>query len=72
MPTELRPSGPEIERDGKRIVPMASIHICDVCGYEGAAFGVKNGDRVISYCGWVDGQPVSSPARFDTHSPAAP
>jgi hypothetical protein len=37
---------------------MAPIYFCEVCGFEGAAFGQKHGDQVLSYCGWVDGRPV--------------
>lgn len=39
------------------VTPMALIHYCEDCGYEGAAFGVHSGGRILSYCGWVDGEP---------------
>jgi hypothetical protein len=58
MPTIMRRSGPDIVRDGVTVTPRAMIHVCEECGYEGAAFGVHQGDRLFSFCGWRDGNPV--------------
>ena len=58
MPVEYVPSGPDIMREGRPVTPMAPIYRCEVCGFVGAPFGVKHGDEVLSYCGWVDSQPV--------------
>jgi hypothetical protein len=59
MPTILRRSGPDsIDKHGKRKTPRAMIHYCETCGYEGAAFGVHAGGVLLSYCGWVSGEPV--------------
>jgi hypothetical protein len=52
MPVEYVPSGPDMDRDGKKVTPMAPIYSCEGCGYRGAPFGVKRGDEVLSYCGW--------------------
>jgi hypothetical protein len=45
-------------RDGAMVTPRAMIHFCETCGFEGAAFGIHRGDRLLSYCGWVNGRPV--------------
>ena len=58
MPTEFRPCGPVFTRNNETVTPMAPIYFCEVCAFEGAAFGQKRGDEVLSYCGWVDGRPV--------------
>jgi hypothetical protein len=58
MPTEYVPSGPDIDRNNQRVTPMAPIYSCEGCGHKGAPFGVKRGDEMLSYCGWVDGGPV--------------
>lgn len=58
MPTDYVISGPDLTRDGKTVTPMAPIYTCEGCGYKGAAFGVKHGDEVLSYCGWEAGHPV--------------
>jgi len=58
MPTILRRSGPDFERDGQMVTPRAMIHFCETCGYEGAAFGIRRGDKLLSYCGWVNGDAV--------------
>lgn len=58
MPTEYRPSGPEITRNNQTVVPEAPIYFCETCNFEGAAFGqIVAGER-RSYCGWRDGAPV--------------
>ena len=58
MPTEYRVSGPPLIRDNRPIEPMAPIYFCEGCGFEGAPFGIHQGDRVLSYCGYRDGQPT--------------
>lgn len=58
MPTEFRPCGPPFTRNNETVTPMAPIYFCEVCGFEGAAFGQRHGDQVLSYCGWVAGRPV--------------
>ena len=58
MPVEYVPSGPDMDRNGKKVTPMAPIYSCEGCGYRGAPFGVKRGDEVLSYCGWRDGAAV--------------
>jgi hypothetical protein len=37
---------------------MAPIYTCEGCGFVGAPFGIHQGDRVLSYCGYRDGQPT--------------
>lgn len=39
------------------ISPLAMIHYCEECGYEGAAFGIRRNGSIYSYCGWVGGEP---------------
>ncbi|WP_147276132.1 hypothetical protein [Pelagibacterium lacus] len=58
MPTEYRPSGPTFTRNNETVTPMAPVYFCEECGHEGAGFGQKHGDHVLSYCGWRDGRPV--------------
>lgn len=59
MPTTLRRSGPDMpDYRGKTKTPRAMIHFCEGCGYEGAAFGEREGGRLLSYCGWSNGNPV--------------
>lgn len=58
MPTVLRRSGPDFERDGTIVTPRAMIHFCEECGFEGASFGIHKGEKLLSYCGWVNGNPV--------------
>lgn len=57
MPTILRRSGSDFLRADVLTTPRAMIHFCEDCGFEGAAFGRRDGDRILSFCGWVDGQP---------------
>ena len=57
-PTVLRRSGRDFtDRKGVARQPRAMIHRCEGCGFEGAAFGVKNGAKLLSYCGWRNGNP---------------
>jgi hypothetical protein len=58
MPTVLRRSGPDIWRNGKATTPRAMIHTCETCGFEGAAFGIHTGSKLLSFCGWRNGAPV--------------
>lgn len=58
MPFLLRRSGPDYQRDGQTISPRALVGVCEVCGYEGAPFGIVEGKDKRAYCGWVDGQPA--------------
>jgi hypothetical protein len=58
MPTEYVPSGPDIDRNNQKVTPMAALYRCEGCGFVGAPFGVRHGDEVLSYCGWVNNQPV--------------
>ncbi len=59
MPTILRRSGPDtLGKDGKHTTPRAMIHFCETCGYEGAAFLLRDGHKLLSYCGWQNGAPV--------------
>lgn len=58
MPTEYVVTGPDIERNGRKVTPMAPIYHCEGCGFKGAPFGIKRGDEVLSYCGWEAGRPV--------------
>ena len=58
MPTEYVRSGPDTIRDGVPVTPLGAVHKCEGCGYVGAPFGIKRGDEVLSYCGWVDGLPT--------------
>ena len=56
MPVEYVQSGPEFERDGAKVQPMAPIYTCEECGYRGASFIVKQGETVLAYCGWRNGE----------------
>jgi hypothetical protein len=56
MPSVLRRSGPDFERDGKLITPRALVSTCDTCGAD-AAFSETIGGKLVSYCGWRNGQP---------------
>lgn len=58
MPTEYKNSGPEMMQGNNMVQPQAPIYFCEGCGYQGAPFGQKRGDQVLSYCGWRDGHPV--------------
>lgn len=58
MPTVLRRSGPDMVRDGKPFTPRGMIHRCEDCGFVGAAFGIRSGDKLLSYCGWKNGNPI--------------
>lgn len=55
MPTILLRSGPDFIRNDVTVTPRAMIHRCEDCGFEGAAFGIRQGDRLLSFCGWIDG-----------------
>lgn len=44
--------------DDNAPAPKFPIYFCEHCGFQGAAFHVKQGDRVLSYCGWNAGRPV--------------
>jgi len=57
MPTEYRISGHDIGEGAQKRTPKAAVHICEVCGFEGAPFGVLRGDTTLSYCGYVGGLP---------------
>lgn len=69
MPTEYVPSGPDIERNGRRITPMAPIYFCEECGFKGAPFGIQSGDEVRSYCGWSGNRPVCAGRGKETSGP---
>lgn len=58
MPIEYVSSGPKFTRDNRTIEPMATIYICDGCGYRGAAFVVGYGEHKHCWCGWKDGKAV--------------
>jgi hypothetical protein len=56
MPTVLRVSGPPIERNGITVQPRAMVSVCEDCGAE-AHFLRHDGKTLLSYCGWMDGEP---------------
>jgi hypothetical protein len=58
MPTVLRRSGPDFIRNGAAVTPRAMIHFCEDCNFEGAAYGIRQGGKLLSYCGWVDSAPA--------------
>lgn len=58
MPSELRQIGPPfVDGKGETRTPRALLSWCEDCGAANAAFGIKIGDQVLTYCGWVDGEP---------------
>lgn len=58
MPTILRRSGPDFEKDGQMQTPRAMIHFCEVCGAENAPFLISTGGKLLSYCGYRNGKPT--------------
>lgn len=73
MPTEYRISGPDIGEGAQKRTPKAAVHICEVCGFVGAPFGVLRGDTTLSYCGYVGGQPQCvGKGRGEQPAPSAP
>lgn len=59
MPTVMRRSGPDILRkNGERFTPRAMVHFCEGCGYEGAPFALHKAGRLLTYCGYRNGEPV--------------
>lgn len=58
MPSVLRRSGRDYEKNGEVITPRAAIHFCVACGFEGAPFGDTVDDKREYWCGYVDGRPV--------------
>lgn len=58
MPTVLRRSGPDFEKNGQMQTPRAMIHFCEVCGAENAPFLISTGGKLLSYCGWNGKEPV--------------
>jgi len=58
MPTVMRRSGPDRYINGKVFTPRAMVHFCEDCGFEGAAFLLRRNGKLLSYCGWRDGDPV--------------
>jgi len=51
MPTILVRSGPDFERNGVNVTPMAQVHYCEGCGVEGAPFIFDTGKTIESWCG---------------------
>jgi hypothetical protein len=51
MPSVLRRSGPDIERNGSLVTPRALISTCDHegCG-EAAPFGDNSSGKLLSWC----------------------
>ena len=68
-PTVLRVSGPDFtNKYGAEVKPRAMIHFCEGCHTEGAAFGIKIGGKLFSFCGWRNGAPFCR-VHPDTHVP---
>lgn len=57
MPSVLRRSGPDFERDGVTVTPRALVSYCEDCGSP-APFLISSGGKLRSWCGWRNGEPV--------------
>jgi hypothetical protein len=60
MPSVLRKCGAEFVPRGatEKIQPYALVSFCEGCNFEGAPFGETIDGKLLSYCGWKDGQPI--------------
>jgi hypothetical protein len=58
MPSVLRRSGQDYEKNGQTITPRAAIHFCFGCGWEGAPFGDTVDGKQEYWCGWTNNQPA--------------
>lgn len=57
MPSVLRKSGHEFMRNGVLVTPRALVSTCETCGAD-APFGLRRGDKLLTYCGYRDGKLV--------------
>lgn len=57
MPSVLRISGPGFIRNGVLLTPRALVSTCETCGAD-APFGIRRGDKLLTYCGYRNGEPV--------------
>jgi hypothetical protein len=49
MPSVLRRSGPDIERNGIPTTPRALVSTCEICGNP-APFGDNSSGRLLTWC----------------------
>lgn len=67
MPSVLRRSGPDLERNGAMVTPRALISTCDHegCG-EAAPFGDNSSGKLLTYCRQHNESPPGAAQRKET------